>query len=91
MKREQSDITNLMKEALRTCRLSKITIGASFIARIVTELDQDGDEVCSRLEASVYSIIVQIILQADYCRENERVLYLLAVSNGPHPVFLGPI
>jgi hypothetical protein len=46
-------------------------------------LDTGGHETCSRLDASLYSIIIQLILQANHCREGERGMYLLAVSIPP--------
>lgn len=53
----------------------------TFIECIVDILDADhSHDICSRLDASIYGILIQIILQAEDCKEGERVFYLLAVS-----------
>jgi hypothetical protein len=57
-------------------------VDKSLIIELITLWDSEhGYEICSRLDASLYSIIIQAILQADWCREGERGLHLLAVSN----------
>jgi hypothetical protein len=81
--RGSTDIINPANEALRGYRRQSLAVESSVINAIIHQLDTGGHETCSRLDASLYSITIQLILQANYCREGERGMYLLAVSIPP--------
>lgn len=51
---------------------------------IVSSLQKEGEDLCSRIDDSIFSAIVEAILQTDYCIENERGLFLLAVRMFSH-------
>ncbi|KAF4631722.1 hypothetical protein G7Y89_g6409 [Cudoniella acicularis] len=71
--------TNPIKEAMRSNRWKSTTIEPTFVTDLVTELD-DGLNVCSRLDVTLFSLMVEVILQSDHCRHSERGLFLLAES-----------
>jgi len=73
------DALNQLKEILRTHRQKSTTIEPKFLIDVASKLERDGDDLCSRINESIFCLIVEAIFQTDYCVENERVLYLLAV------------
>lgn len=78
--RSHADAINPVNEALRAQRKSSTKIDRSFVIDIVSELDHENHTVCSRLDAKLYSVIIQILLESEDCRQGERGMYLLAVS-----------
>ena len=70
---------NFLKETLRCHRNKSTTIEATFAKSIVAEIENGGDDLFDRLEVPVFCIVIDTILQSDYCREGERGINLLAV------------
>ena len=73
------DALNFLKEALRSHRNKGTTIEPAFANTLVAEIEKAGENICDRLEVSVYCIVVDIMLQSDYSRAGERGINLLAV------------
>ncbi len=78
---ERSSVTlNTLNEILRKCRKYGTTIDARFISGLDTVLESEDGDLCSHFDPSLFSTIIQAVLQAEYCLEGEHVIYLLAVS-----------
>ena len=73
------DALNTLNEILGSQRKKSTTIEPKFLIDVASNLERDGEDLCSRINESIFCLIVEAILQTDYCVENERVLYLLAV------------
>lgn len=71
---------NPVKEALRAQRKHSEKINQSFVIKIVKELDDEDHGVCSRLDSGIYSVLIQVLLESEYCRGGERAMYLLGVG-----------
>ncbi|RKF59159.1 putative powdery mildew-specific protein [Erysiphe neolycopersici] len=69
---------NIIKEILRNYRDNEILISKFFIYEIVKQLE--SDDFCSRIHESLVVLIIEIILQSEQSRSNERGIYLLAIS-----------
>jgi hypothetical protein len=74
-------VINPVKEALRAQRKHSEKINQSFVIKIVKELDDEDHGVCSRLDSGIYSVLIQVLLESEYCRGGERAMYLLGVSS----------
>lgn len=70
-----NDIDNI----LGTIRASGKAIPLTPVVTIITQLEEYDDDICSRLDASVFCFIVEVALRIQ-CKEAERGLYLLAVG-----------
>jgi hypothetical protein len=55
------------------------------ISLMVGSLENDGDNICSRLDPAIFCTAVELVLQSEPCIEGERCLFLLAVSTLPPP------
>jgi len=74
---------NTLKGILRTQRQKSTSLEPKFLIDVVSSIQKDGDDLGSRIDESIFSIIVETIIQTDYCIENERALYLLSVCVVP--------
>jgi hypothetical protein len=72
-----------VKEGLRAARKVSQPIDHSFVRGLFDALDNNGQDLCSRLDPPLFSVIVDIVLQAEYRVEGERIIYLLTVSSLP--------
>ena len=55
-------------------------ISAIWVADIVIQLENDGNNLCSRIDAPTFCTVFEALVQIKPCREAERGLYLLGVS-----------
>jgi hypothetical protein len=53
------------------------------ISLVVGSLENDGDNICSRLDPAIFCTVVEMVLQSEPCIQGERCLFLLAVSTLP--------
>ncbi len=51
------------------------------VSRLVCELENDGLDICSRIDDDIFCTVVDALLQAPDSHEGERGLYLLAVGH----------
>ncbi|EPE28080.1 hypothetical protein GLAREA_04871 [Glarea lozoyensis ATCC 20868] len=63
---------------LKKQRTNLDAVDLEVIRRIVLALERDEQNLCDRLPPAVLCILIEAILQAGYCRESERGLFLLA-------------
>jgi len=85
-----TDITNIGSRApasiktisgiLKQYRKADKTVNAALVADIVFSLENDGNDLCGRIDPAIFSTVVRMIMQTEYCIESERGIYLLAVS-----------
>jgi hypothetical protein len=80
--RAQNIVTRL-KEFLKDYREARKVLGSDYISLVAGCLENDGDNVCSRLEPAIFCTVVELVLQTEPCIDGERSLFLLAVSNLP--------
>ncbi|KAG9236284.1 hypothetical protein BJ875DRAFT_541461, partial [Amylocarpus encephaloides] len=66
-----------LRQVLRKHRTKSTTLEVKFIEELVPILEA---AVCRRVDSLIFSTIIEIILQTDYCTRCERALYLLSVS-----------
>ena len=78
-------LINKLREFLKDFRDAGKELGADYISLVVACLENDGDNICSRLSPDMFCVIVELVLQTEACLEGERCLYLLAVSTLPLP------
>ncbi|KAH8657563.1 hypothetical protein BGZ60DRAFT_434519 [Tricladium varicosporioides] len=83
---KDESFTGPLKQALRAHRTNATHFESSFVMNLVSILNDGGRSVCSRLDADLFCIVVEVILQSDHCQESERGLFLLADSlrGAPH-------
>jgi len=74
------DVLNSLNEALRNVRNKKLLIKASAVAAILPVLETEGNEYCRKLDDTTVSVILETVLNAEYCHEGERIMYLFAVG-----------
>ena len=72
-----------VKEGLRVARKASQLIDHSFIRGLFDALDNNGQDLCGRIDSPLFSVIIDIVLQAEYRVEGERIIYLLTVSSLP--------
>ncbi|PVH85783.1 hypothetical protein DL98DRAFT_568089 [Cadophora sp. DSE1049] len=66
---------------ITACRAKHMLINQPGVDEFVGKLnDDDNGNLCSRLTAEAFSVILRIILQMEECKEAERGLHLLAAS-----------
>ncbi|TAQ87296.1 hypothetical protein B7494_g4397 [Chlorociboria aeruginascens] len=75
-----SDTINAVLEALQLCRANQKTVGKSYVTDIDRQLEDAENKVCRRLDAPAYNVILAIIILADYCRDGERIMYMLGAG-----------
>ena len=73
------DILDPINEILRPPRGNDTPSQPLFVAGIISSLDDNRDNISSRLEVKVYNTLLRLFLQTTDCPEVERGLYLLAV------------
>ncbi|CAG8950304.1 hypothetical protein HYFRA_00006797 [Hymenoscyphus fraxineus] len=69
-----------VRELLAAHRRKNTSIEGQYVDDLVSALDDGSEDVCSRLDTTVFVVLVEAILQTDYCMQCERGLFLLATS-----------
>lgn len=70
-----------IKEAVRNCRQKEQTIDNSITVEILAQLENNGEDICSRIEPSIFCRIIETAMLAQPSKECQRVVHLLGVSS----------
>jgi len=70
-----------LKECVRDFRKLDKDVSVEDINDLVSSIDIKDNSICRRFEPSVFSIVLETLLQADASREAERGLHLLTVRS----------
>lgn len=78
--RSTKAVLDKVDAALKSLKTRHEEVDSSLVLNLVSEFDTEDNSMCSRFSPQVYDVLLRTILQAEYSREGERGLYLLAVS-----------
>ncbi|RDL40039.1 uncharacterized protein BP5553_00018 [Venustampulla echinocandica] len=74
------EFVNTLKDSLKAKRQTSTKLESKFVTGLISILEQGQNDMCSRLGVPLFALVVETILQTDYCLKSERGLYLLAAA-----------
>jgi hypothetical protein len=74
-----SETLSALKEALRKQRKDNSNVSIQIAGQLVKTLDSGGNDICSRLDAAIFSVAIETFLQSTPSRDGERGLQMLGV------------